>query len=91
MAEREQATRLADVTVRGDLPGDLDDSRICYWKGPDEWWIYLPRAGIGRLTAHKVVENPDRTITVSPSIGLRTSNGAFERHGFLEDGKWREV
>jgi hypothetical protein len=86
------AIRLADVP-RGDLPSDLDDGRICYWRdATGEWWIYLPRAGVGRLTAHTVTEHEDGTITVSPSIGMRkSSEGGFVRHGFLERGKWREV
>jgi len=88
----EHAIRLADIASDRDLPDDLDDTRICYWRGPAQWWIYLPRAGIGRLTNHKVTEHEDRTITVRPSIGLRkTAAGRFERHGHLTRGEWREV
>lgn len=92
----EQAIRLADVE-RGDLPVGLDTSRICYWRDPEQWWIYLPRAGsggggIGNLAAHTVEEHGDGTITVTPSIatwpaGKPRSSG---RHGFLTRGEWRE-
>jgi hypothetical protein len=88
MSAIEQAVRLADGTS-AIVPTDLDDTRVCYWRvdagGGLGWWIYLPRAGVGRLTLHTVVEHEDRTITVRPSIRL----GA--RHGFLERGVWRDV
>lgn len=64
-----------------------------YGKDNDgEWWIRLPRPGfsMGRLTDHQVTENPDGTITVSPSILLEGSNGKTW-HGYLERGAWREV
>jgi len=88
----EQAVRLADITDPHDVPGDLDDARVCYWKAGRGWWIYLPRAGAARLENHRVIEHNDQTITVSPSIGMRTTgHGAYARHGFLERGVWREV
>lgn len=87
----ETALRLPDVATGGDLPTNLDDSRICYWRTPNEWWIYLPEAGIGRLTAHTVVENDDGMITVTPSIALGPAGGPWKRHGFLTRGEWREV
>lgn len=89
---QERATRLPDCFT-GDLPTGLKDDHVCYWKsGATGWWIYLPGAGIGRLTNHMVTEHDDGTITVSPSIGLRKANtGGFARHGFLERGTWREV
>lgn len=42
----------------------------------------------GNLAAHTVVEHEDGTITVSPSILIRTHLGSW--HGFLERGVWRE-
>ena len=86
----EPAIRLSDVT--GDLlPVALDDTRVCYWKQDGSWWIYLPRAGVGRLVNHTIIEHEDGTISVSPSVGLRNSlEGGFARHGYLERGVWRE-
>lgn len=91
MSATELAIRLGDLKSDGDLPVDLDDSRICYWKSPTQWWIYLPSAGIGRLTAHTVVEHEDGTITVTPSIAQGPPGGPWKRHGFLTRGEWREV
>ena len=87
----EQAIRLPDV-ARGDLPTGLDEARVCYWLEPDTgtWWIYLPTAGIGRLTKHNVVEHEDGTITVTPSIAQGRPGKPWDRHGFLTRGEWRE-
>jgi hypothetical protein len=51
----EPAVRLPDVAV-GELPVDLDDARVCYWRQDGSWWIYLPRAGAGRLVNHTIEE-----------------------------------
>ena len=85
------AIRLPDV-ARGDSPTGLDESRVCYWleSNTGTWWIYLPRAGIGRLTKHTVVEHEDGTITVTPSIAHGYTDEPPERHGFLTRGEWRE-
>jgi hypothetical protein len=91
VSSAEAAVRLADV-AHGDLPGDLDDTRVCYWRSPGEWWIYLPRAGVGRLTNHEVTEHEDGTVTVRPSVGMKpaSSGGGYVRHGFLTRGEWGE-
>jgi hypothetical protein len=64
-----------------------------YAKGPDGNWYCRPPGCkadyVGNLTKHKVIEHPDGTITVSPSILLKCGNG-FQWHGFLEHGIWRE-
>ena len=86
----EKTIRLADLSSDSDLPSDLDDSRICYWRSPTQWWIYLPRAGFGRLTNHNVTEHEDRTITVTPSIAQGPAGKPWTRHGFLTRGEWRE-
>jgi hypothetical protein len=90
----EQAIRLKDVGADVDLPRGLKTDRICYWKSPGTWWIYLPRAGIGRLANHQITEHEDRTITVTPSILMTRRRGTGEeesRHGFLNRGEWTEV
>ena len=63
------------------------------------WVAKTPNGLLAGLKAHKVVENEDKTITVSPSIlvkGYTFENSQFgDReitwHGFLERGIWREV
>lgn len=60
-----------------------------------EWYCRVPQAngfyaGMGRLSAHEVVEHEDGTITVSPSI-LVTGHHDRTWHGYLEHGVWREV
>lgn len=93
MSELEGGIRLDDV-AHGDLPKGLDDSRVCYWRCPTRWWIYLPRAGLGDLSRHDVTEHEDRTITVKPSIGMirtaRKHGEGYIRHGFLTRGVWKE-
>ena len=90
MSTQEQAIRINGVS-------EIQDDRICYWFEKNEneanWYIYLPRCGAGSLARHQVVENPNGTITVSPSIlttghdkGTKTT-----RHGYLRNGIWEEV
>jgi hypothetical protein len=47
----------------------------------------------GNLQLHKVVDHPDGTITVSPSILIEYpyGNHAVKWHGYLERGVWRRV
>ncbi len=68
---------------------ELDQTSICYWKEEQTWFLYLPGAGIGALSKHTVVENSDGTITVSPSILMEGHLG--KKHGYLENGIWREA
>lgn len=44
--------------------------------------------GYGSLAGHKIVEHDDGTITVSPSILIKTHVGTW--HGFLKKGFWKE-
>jgi hypothetical protein len=69
---------------------ELDDSRMCYWKDENGlWWLYIPGCGAGVLSNHTVVENEDKTITVTPSILMAGHHGT-QRHGYLTNGEWRE-
>jgi hypothetical protein len=71
---------------------ELDDSELCYFEEAGIWWLYLPGCGLANLKNHTVVENPDQTITVTPSI-LLTGHEAGEKtvkHGYLTAGIWRE-
>ena len=54
------------------------------------WFAMCPNDLLAGLADHKVTEHEDGTITVSPSILVRDSQGN-EYHGYLERGVWREV
>jgi hypothetical protein len=71
---------------------DLEHDTICYWMGDDEWWLYLPGCGVGRLTNHDVEEHEDGTISVTPSILVTGHNHGeqSQRHGYLTKGVWNE-
>lgn len=87
----EQAKRISGYS-------ELDKSIICYWKTSDGWLLWLPGCGLGGLRKHTVVENEDKTITVTPSImvtsyatedGIRLEKPVI-RHGYLTKGIWNE-
>ncbi len=50
----------------------------------------LPNGILGTCSTkiHSVIDEPDGTITVSPSI--LTKHGPDQWHGYLEHGVWRE-
>jgi hypothetical protein len=85
-----------EQAIRVEKFAEIQTDKICYWfqGAEDVWYIYFPRHGAGSLRLHSVTENPDRTITVTPSI-LSTSTDSEgnkkTRHGYLTAGKWREV
>lgn len=46
------------------------------------------------IPPHSYTENEDGTLTISPSIGETMRGGTGESdgwHGYLENGKWRQV
>jgi len=71
----------------------VDDSKVCYWKQDDGWWIYLPQCGAGRMPHHRIEEHEDGTISVTPSIVLTGHNAGnpTTRHGYLTKGIWNEA
>jgi len=72
---------------------ELDETIICYWRTEGgTWLLYYPRCGIGNLKNHTVVENPDNTITVTPSILITAHNEgkATTIHGYITNGEWKE-
>lgn len=79
---------------RGDGTEFTDDERRQWWTQP--YWICCsPNGHAGNLAAHAIAEHEDGTITVSPSILIRTSRDGGRTmvdlwHGFLERGVWRE-
>jgi len=80
-----QGTRLNDNLTKLD--------RGEYSKHDDgTWWLKTPNGMMGRLNPaiHKIIENPNNTITVSPSILVTVPDQAMSWHGYLENGIWRE-
>lgn len=64
-------------------PGD-------YWLADGCWFGCTPNGLVANLSHHDVVEHPDRTITVLPSILCSQPDGPTW-HGFLERGVWQQV
>lgn len=69
-------------------PHLLQPGEYCLWEG--EWYAQTPNDLLSGLRLHKVVENEDGTITVSPSILTSSGNDGHTWHGYLENGIWRE-
>lgn len=66
-------------------PGDYSGP----WRGM--WLLCMPNGDWGSLSSssgHTVTENADGTITVAPSIQVVGGN---KWHGYLEQGRWRQV
>lgn len=64
-------------------PGD-------YYFQPDAgWFACTPDGQLAGLGHHAVMVHNDSTITVSPSILVRSGEATW--HGFLERGVWRTV
>ena len=77
----------------GDGREFTDCEREQWWTKP-YWMCCTPNGHSGTLCAHTVVEHEDGTITVSPSILIRTSYDSGKTmvelwHGYLELGIWR--
>jgi streptogramin lyase len=85
MSEITQGTRLNNnctVLDRGEYSKQADGT----------FWFRTPNGMMGRLNPkiHSIVEHPDNTISVSPSILMTVPDGAMSWHGYLEKGIWRE-
>lgn len=75
-----------------DLPIHLEPGDYGFWVRGGHWVARCPHEDPAvdmpaNLSAHKVVEHEDGTITVSPSILVTGHDGSW--HGFLERGVWR--
>jgi hypothetical protein len=69
----------------------LNDGEYAFYRGI--WYGKTPNGYLANLKSHKVVENEDGTITVSPSILVSTNlNGEkqIRWHGHLKEGFWKE-
>jgi hypothetical protein len=62
-----------------------------YWKTADGTWLGVcPTGQVTSLYNYSVIEHPNGTITVSPSIVVDIGlNNPKNWHGFLEHGVWR--
>lgn len=71
---------------------ELDVSSMCYWHTSDGWLLYIPGCGAGCLSAHKVTEHEDGTISVTPSILMDGHNNGTrtQKHGYLTRGVWKD-
>ena len=70
--------------------GDLFLGEGDYGKDKRGMWLArAPGTHTGDLSRHTVVEHEDGTITVSPSILIKSYD--CEWHGYLEKGMWRSV
>lgn len=78
-----QGTRVSDDHEGLLKPGE-------YGKVGDVWYACSPNGLHAGLALHKVIEHEDGTITVSPSIWVRTGHEGKSWHGYLEKGIWRE-
>jgi hypothetical protein len=78
---------------RVDRPDDSIFESGEYGKGSNGIWYCCPPDTelMGNLSKHEVVEHENGTITVRPSILIRSPHKGTEWHGFLENGIWREV
>jgi hypothetical protein len=87
---------MTELAIRIEKFVDIVPDKICYWwQGAESvWYIYFPQVGSGSLCLHQVTENADGTITVMPSIltkGGDDHGNPTTRHGYLTNGKWRDV
>ncbi len=83
-----------EADMQGLNPGDYGkDKNGVWWFRPPadpqdpDWPKGIPPARIGK---HTVVEHPDGTITVSPSLVFRTGVG-IAWHGWLRNGIYTKV
>jgi len=74
--------------TRKDNPNSLLPQNGEYGKNANgDWFGMTPNGHLANLSAHKITEHSDGTITVSPSIMLK--QGKIEVwHGFLREGVW---
>lgn len=68
-------------------PGEYGKNSVGKWYGvpPNEPEL------IANLSRHDVIEHPDGTITVAPSILVTLPHKKLSWHGYLERGIWRKI
>jgi hypothetical protein len=92
MASLVRRTRKETQTMKGlrlDNPNGLLPDAGEYGKNSSgEWFGMTPNGHLANLSAHAVIEHEDGTITVHPSISVKTPAGVELWHGFLRGGVW---
>ena len=74
-----------------DDPIYFQDGDYGLWRG--FWYCKTPNGLLGLLENHTVIENADKTITVSPSILVTERENGVDKavyHGFLKNGVWTD-
>lgn len=79
--------RRVEVDATGCIDGKLPNPGD-YFLFRGSWYGMTPNGHLAGLGLHVVAENPDGTITVSPSI-LVSWGDAPLWHGHLINGEWR--
>jgi len=76
---------------RVDWDGTTILNELEYAKAPSgHWYCCTPGGHMGNLSGHSVTEHEDRTITVSPSILISSTDRTHQLwHGHLERGAWK--
>lgn len=69
-------------------PVSLSPGEFMYWR--DQWWACTPNGHLANLKAHQVVELPNGSITVWPSILVKDATQPLY-HGWLTAGVWRDA
>lgn len=77
--------------IRVNDRSETSNDHIYYWydENLETWFMWFPGVGTGNLKNHTVVENSDKTITVSPSIVVGHT-GHKKVHGYLKSGWWQD-
>lgn len=52
------------------------------------WYALTPNGALANISGHTITEHEDGSITVTPSILVRTAEEELY-HGFLTNGEWR--
>ncbi len=76
--------RLPDTDDIDSIVGSMEKGD--YVKYKDGWWCVLPNGNFCDISRWIIVENEDRTITVTPSIN---SLGVDGWHGYLTNGEFK--
>lgn len=73
--------------VDGKAPHELEAGEYGKWEADGAWYGVPPGTDLtANLSAHKIEEHEDGTITVSPSILVSTKDESW--HGYLRRGQW---
>lgn len=85
-----QGTRLQKIEGESDFLLRISETPGAYGSANGkDWFCTTPNGLLGNISAHKVEEHEDGTITVSPSILVTAGRSGQEWHGFLVRGVWR--